>query len=114
MHFSTLHGRVVVPPRLPGLGDLAGGAAKAIQFPHDVLDREDLSSADKRALLAAWASDAYAVESFPTLRHMPGTPFPVTFSAIKDALAELDRKTLGADCAWQRGSKARGPERQQA
>ena len=33
----------------------------------------------------------HAVESFPTLRHLPGTPFPVTFSSIMDARLRLDR-----------------------
>jgi len=45
----------------------------------------------KRAILAAWASDVHAVESLPTLRHLPGTPFPVTFSAIMNARLQLDR-----------------------
>ncbi len=46
---------------------------------------------EKRAILSAWASDEHAVESFPTLRHLPGTPFPVTFSSITDARSALDK-----------------------
>ena len=46
---------------------------------------------EKRAILSAWASDAHAVESLPTLRHLPGTPFPVTFSSIMDARIALDK-----------------------
>lgn len=99
MHAPRLHDRVVVLPHPPGLGDLAGRAGASINFPHDVLAREDLAPQEKRAILSAWASDAYAVESFPTLRHLPGTPFPVTFSAIRDALDRLDRETLGGDFA---------------
>ena len=95
MHFQTLHDRVVVLPSLPGLADLAGPAAAAINLPHDVLRRGELSAEQKRAILSAWASDAYAVENFPILRHMPGTPFPVTFSSIKDALDQLDREAFG-------------------
>jgi len=45
----------------------------------------------KRAVLAAWASDEHAVESLPTLRHLPGTPFPVTFSSVMDARIALDK-----------------------
>jgi hypothetical protein len=37
------------------------------------------------------------VESFPTLRHLPGTPFPVTFSSIMDARLLLDRMTRSND-----------------
>ena len=80
---STLHGRVVVPREdLPEL---------SFRFPHDVLKHEDLSAGAKRRILSAWCSDAYAVESYPVLRHLPGTPFAVTFASIMDALAELDR-----------------------
>jgi hypothetical protein len=95
MAFSQLHDRVAVLPHLPSLGDLAGPEAAAINVPHDVLRRDELSADRKRTILSAWASDAYAVENFPVLRHLPGTPFPVTFSSIKDALDQLDRETLG-------------------
>ena len=61
-------------------------------FPHEVVDDPSLSNVEKRAILAEWASDASAVESFPTLRLLPGTSFPVTFSAVMDARDQLDRK----------------------
>jgi hypothetical protein len=60
-------------------------------FPHEVLDDPSLSLSEKRAILCAWASDRCAVESYPTLRLLPGTTFPVTFSAVMDALKQLDR-----------------------
>jgi len=60
-------------------------------FPHEVVDDPSLSTSQKRALLCEWASDAHAVEGFPTLRLLPGTTFPVTFSAVMDALGHLDR-----------------------
>jgi hypothetical protein len=60
-------------------------------FPHEVVDDPSLSSSEKRAILCQWASDRCAVESFPTLRWLPGTTFPVTFSAVMDALGQLDR-----------------------
>ena len=67
-------------------------------YPHQVVSEPDMSVEEKRAILAAWASDVHAVESFPTLRHLPGTPNPVTFSSIMDARAQLDRKAgLGTD-----------------
>lgn len=61
-------------------------------FPHEVVDDPSLSLSQKRAILSEWASDACAIKSFPTLRLLPGTNFPVTFSAIMDARSYLDRK----------------------
>ncbi|HZQ40495.1 MAG TPA: hypothetical protein VFA87_06870 [Rhizomicrobium sp.] len=63
----------------------------SISYPHQVVNDPDIALEDKRAILSAWASDRYAVESLPALRHLPGTPFPVTFSSIMDARALLDR-----------------------
>jgi len=63
----------------------------SFRYPHEVVRDSSLSLEDKRAILAAWASDANTVDSFPTLRHLPGTPCPVTFSSIMDARANLDR-----------------------
>jgi hypothetical protein len=68
----------------------------SFRYPHEVVQDPSLGAEHKRAILAAWASDAHAVESFPTLRHLPGTPFPVTFSAVMDARLQLDRAD-GAD-----------------
>jgi hypothetical protein len=61
------------------------------RYPHEVLRDPNMSADEKRAVLAAWASDEHAVESFPTLRHLPGTPLPVTFSSIMEARLQLDR-----------------------
>jgi hypothetical protein len=61
-------------------------------FPHEVVDDPSLSLSQKRAILSEWASDSCAIESFPVLRLLPGTNFPVTFSAIMDARSYLDRK----------------------
>ena len=63
-------------------------------FPHEVVEDPSLGIEQKRALLSQWASDACAVESFPTLRHLPGTPFPVTLSAVMDARLHLDRSII--------------------
>lgn len=61
-------------------------------FPHEVVDDPSLGLSQKRAILSEWASDACAIDSFPTLRLLPGTNFPVTFSSIMDARSYLDRK----------------------
>jgi hypothetical protein len=74
----------------------AGRLAWRFNDPHQVVSNPNMGLDEKRAILAAWASDVHAVESLPTLRHLPGTPFPVTFSAIMDARAQLDR-LAGAD-----------------
>lgn len=58
--------------------------------PNDVLKDTELSVADKRAILAAWASDACAVESRPAFRWMPGTPGPVAFDRVRRATRMLD------------------------
>jgi hypothetical protein len=63
---------------------------RTFSFPHELVDDPSLTLRQKRALLAEWASDACAIESFPTLRLLPGTTFPVTLSSIMDALRKLD------------------------
>jgi len=60
-------------------------------YPHQLVSDPNRDPEEKRAILATWASDVHAVESLPTLRHLPGTPYPVTFSSIMDAMARLDR-----------------------
>ncbi|HUO93521.1 MAG TPA: hypothetical protein VMU22_11390 [Rhizomicrobium sp.] len=65
-------------------------AKRRFSFPHELIDDPSLSVSQKREILAEWASDACAIESFPILRLLPGTTFPVTLSAILDALAQLD------------------------
>ncbi len=68
-------------------------APRRFALPHEVIEDPSLSLAEKRAILAEWASDRSAVESRPTLRWLSGTAFPVTFSLIVDARRELDRLT---------------------
>lgn len=61
------------------------------RHPREVLRYPGLSRAEKRAILASWASDARAVESCPTLRCLPGCRAePVPLSAILEALQALD------------------------
>lgn len=64
---------------------------RALLYPHQVVSDPHLTLAEKREILSVWASDMNAVESLPALRHLPGTPFPVTYSAIMGARAQLDR-----------------------
>jgi hypothetical protein len=83
MHLRPMHDRVVVQsPESHRSWNFA--------FPDDVVDEPSLTLSEKRAILAEWASDRSAVESYPTLRWLPGTTFPVTFSAIADARRKLD------------------------
>ena len=60
------------------------------EHPNDVLTAGHLSEQDKRAILASWASDQYAVESIPGLRHYPGLPKAVSLADILSALRSLD------------------------
>jgi len=63
-----------------------------LQRPIDVVKAAALPADDKRTILAAWASDFYAVDSKPAFRHIPGTPEPVSIDEIQSALRELDRR----------------------
>jgi hypothetical protein len=58
--------------------------------PRDVLAETTLSRAEKRAILASWASDAAAVASCPSLRAVPGTKRAVSIDEILEALSSLD------------------------
>jgi hypothetical protein len=59
--------------------------------PNDVLADSSLSRAEKRAILASWASDAAAVVSCPALRAVPGASAAVSIDDILEALSSLDR-----------------------
>jgi hypothetical protein len=58
--------------------------------PRDVLSDVTLSRAEKRAILASWASDAAAVTSCPSLRAIPGAKKTVSIDEILEALSSLD------------------------
>jgi hypothetical protein len=66
--------------------------ARAFARPMDVVNDHDLTLSEKRAILAAWASDACAVEANPGLRKAPDQS-TARFDEIMDALRELDRLT---------------------
>jgi hypothetical protein len=58
--------------------------------PRDVLATDDIGQDEKRAILASWASDIFAIESIPALRLYPGTDKAVTYDEIIEALKTLD------------------------
>lgn len=68
----------------------------AVGFLHplEVVKDADLDAAAKREILAAWASDASAVEDRPTQRWLLGTHAPVPLSEVLAALRQLDALAL--------------------
>jgi hypothetical protein len=78
-------------PFEPELGRLLQ-PARYFRHPRDVVRDATLTTAEKRAILSSWASDACAVESMPALRQMPGSGCVVGFDDVIDALRELDGK----------------------
>ncbi|WP_456733520.1 hypothetical protein [Bradyrhizobium sp. USDA 3364] len=58
--------------------------------PNDVLAHPSLSVAEKKAILASWASDAAAIASCPSLRAPEGLRAPVSIDVILEALCTLD------------------------
>jgi hypothetical protein len=78
-------------PFEPELGRLLQ-PARFFRHPRDVVRDVTLTTAEKRAILSSWASDACAVESMPALRQMPGSGCVVRFDDVIDALRDLDGK----------------------
>jgi len=58
--------------------------------PRDVVADATLSTGEKRAILASWASDAAAVASNPAFRELPGSNRIVTIDEVLEALSALD------------------------
>jgi hypothetical protein len=65
--------------------------AQAFTHPADVVNDRDLTLAEKRAILASWASDACAAEAVPVPHQPAGAP-PVRFDDVVDALRMLERQ----------------------
>lgn len=63
---------------------------RVFDHPRDVLAHASLSTTEKRAILASWASDASAIASCPALRAPPALKAPIAVDEILDALCELD------------------------
>lgn len=68
----------------------------AVGFLHplEVVKDPELHVDAKREILAAWASDASAVEDRPTQRWLLGTQAPVALSEVLAALQRLDAMSL--------------------
>ena len=58
--------------------------------PRDVVADTMLSTGEKRAILASWASDAAAMASNPAFRELPGSNRIVTIDEVLEALSALD------------------------
>jgi hypothetical protein len=67
--------------------------ARAFRAPMDVVQDPDLTTNEKRAILASWASDACAIEDAHDVRQPPGAPL-VRFDDVLDALKKLDGETV--------------------
>lgn len=84
-----------IPSIVPETDDLAGECmsppARRFSHPDEILNDDSLDTREKRAILSSWASDAWAVESVPTLRHPPEAAKPVPLKQIMSALCRLDR-----------------------
>jgi len=80
-----------------GLDDLLDPAS-AFDHPLDVVEDPDLTINEKRAILAAWASDACALEAMPSVRRLPNGCRPVPIDEIFGALKELDRRPVDRRC----------------
>jgi len=61
-----------------------------VRHPRDVLSAPGIAPQEKRAILASWASDMFAVESRPNLRLYPEAKEPVSYDEIIAALKALD------------------------
>ena len=63
--------------------------SRAFRHPMDVVRDTDMTIAEKRSVLASWASDACSIESNPALR-AAATGNVVSYDEIIDALQSLD------------------------
>lgn len=60
------------------------------EHPKDVVGHSGLTTAEKRAILASWASDASAIASCPSKRFPAGLKTPVSIDEILEALCDQD------------------------
>lgn len=66
-----------------------GAGSQVWADPNSIVNDPAMTVAEKRALLASWASDARAVPNYPPLRQLDSGAF-VTIDAVLDALKRLD------------------------
>jgi hypothetical protein len=81
------------------------------RHPRDVVRDDTLTTAEKRAILSSWASDACAVESMPALRQILGSGHIVKLGEVIDALQELDGKADDVGGMEKPQLRCRGPDR---
>lgn len=79
--------------------------------PGEVLRDPFLDTDGKRAVLSSWASDASAVENWPTLRWLFGTEAPVPLAEVLEALNRLDREAPDEDAPHSTGDRPRPAQR---
>ena len=85
----------------PALGGLI------FKHPFHVVAAPYLTHDDKRAILASWASDVWAVISKPALRDFPASEGPVPVAEVLAALRDLDGQAIDVPGA---AAADRGPE----
>lgn len=68
----------------------------ALGNPQELVVHPQIEPEVKRAILASWASDAFAVRSQPALRKPPELPHPVPVRDVLAALKTLDGPTPAA------------------
>jgi hypothetical protein len=92
--------------------------AEYFSSPGEVLEAPTLTVQEKRAILANWASDQYAVESVPALRELPGSNTLIALQDILTALKELDGPDMEIErsrmSGWPKGLKRQEGNRQKA
>ena len=92
-----------ISPDEPQTSDL-GIMPELFGNPDDVLANSQLTTDEKRALLASWASDANAVAHIPSLRQLPDGSI-VNVGEILRALKALDAQSIppcNSRLRWQR------------
>ncbi|SCB60760.1 hypothetical protein GA0061105_112149 [Rhizobium aethiopicum] len=92
--------------------------ARHFGHPRDVLAAADIGNDEKRAILASWASDLFAIESVPALRLYPGAERAVSYDEILEALKALDKgdspslkQDMSASLRSQRTGRRKPPAR---
>jgi hypothetical protein len=88
---------------IPNNCDATDPRTLAFNHPDDVLHDRRLTAEEKRATLAAWASDAHAVPNVPALRQLPSGAI-VNVDTVLTALRSLD----GTEQARPSGLRLRG------
>jgi len=95
--------KMMMPPELMDVDfDDFLHPAQPYARPIDVLADPDITVDEKREILAAWASDACAIEAAPALRRAPGSAWIVSLEEILNALRALDTQAGLRGSSWAR------------